>query len=66
MSMGTGNDNNNDSEKIDKYLELSSELKKLWNKRATVIPISVGALGRVHKELYKNERNWKSVEKSRP
>ncbi len=31
-------------EKIDKYLDLARELKKLWNMRVTVIPIIVSAL----------------------
>ena len=31
--------------KLDKYVELNRELKKLWNMKVTVIPIVVGALG---------------------
>ena len=33
-----------ESEKIDKYLDLSRELKKLWNINVTVVPIVVGAI----------------------
>ena len=32
-------------EKKDKYLELSKELKKLWNMQVTIIPIVIGAFG---------------------
>ena len=34
-----------ESEKIDKYLDLARERKKLWNIRFKVIPIVVSALG---------------------
>ena len=42
-----------ESEKIDKYLDLARELKKLWNMTVTVVPIMVGALGTVPKGLEK-------------
>ena len=38
-----------ESEKIDKYLDLARELKKLWNVKVTIIVI--GALGTVPKDL---------------
>ena len=34
-----------ETEKKDKFLDLARELKKLWNMKATVIPIVIGALG---------------------
>ena len=37
-------------ETINKYLYLARELKKLWIMRVTVIPVVVGALGRLGKE----------------
>ena len=37
--------------KWDKYLDLARELKKLWNMKATIIPIAIGALGTVTKGL---------------
>ena len=40
-----------ENEKIDKYLNLARELRKLWNMRVTVIPGEVGSLGTVPKEL---------------
>ena len=39
--------------KKDKYLELARESKKLGNMKVTVIPIAIGALGTVTKELVK-------------
>ena len=40
-------------EKKVKYLDLTRELKKLWNMKAAMIPIVIGALGIVTKELVK-------------
>ena len=34
-------------EKRDKYVDLTSELKKLWNMKVTIIPIGIGAIGTV-------------------
>ena len=42
-----------ESEKKHKYYDLARELKKLWNMKATVIPILIGALGTVIKGLVK-------------
>ena len=36
-----------ESEKKDKYLNPVQELKKLWSKKVTVIPIVIGALGTI-------------------
>ena len=40
-------------EKRDKYLDLARELKKLWNMKVTIIPIAIGAFGKVTKGLLK-------------
>ena len=40
-------------EKKDKCLDLSRELKKLWNMQVTIIPIVIGAFGTVTKGLLK-------------
>ena len=40
-------------EKIEKYLDLARELKKLWNMKMTVVPLVVGALGTPAKALEK-------------
>ena len=37
-----------ESKKRDKYQDLARELKKLWNMKATVIPIVIGALGTIY------------------
>ena len=36
-----------------KYLDLARELKKLWNKKVTLVPIVISALGTVTKGLLK-------------
>ena len=33
-----------ESEKKDKYLDLARELKKLWNMKVTIVPITKGLL----------------------
>ena len=40
-------------EKLDKYLDLARELKKLENLKGTVIAVEVGALGKISKNLKK-------------
>ena len=40
-----------ESERIYKYLDLAWELQKLWNMKVAVIPIVIGALATVTKEL---------------
>ena len=40
-------------EKKDKYLDLATELKKLWNMKVTIVPIMIGALGTITKGLLK-------------
>ena len=42
-----------ENKKMDKYLDLARELKKLWNMIVKVIPIGVGALGTVPINLEK-------------
>ena len=38
-------------EKRDKYHDFARELKKLWNMKVAIIPIVIGALGTVTKQL---------------
>ena len=40
-------------EKMDKYLDLTRKLKKLWNMKVTIVPIVIDALGTVTKGLLK-------------
>ena len=42
-----------ESEQKDKYLDFARELKKLWNMKATIVPIVIGALGTITKGLLK-------------
>ena len=43
-----------ENEKKDKYLDLARELKKLWNMKVTIVPIVIGALGKITKGLLKD------------
>ena len=45
----------------DKYLDLVRELKKLWNMKVTAIPIVIGVLGTVTKELAQGLEDWSRV-----
>ena len=45
--------NLNKSEKMDKYRDFASDLKKLWNTKVTIIPIVIGALGIITKGIIK-------------
>ena len=40
-------------EKKGKYLEIAWELKKLWNMKVTIVPIVIGAFGKLTKGLLK-------------
>ena len=40
-------------EKKDIYLDLTRELKKLWNMKVTIVPIVIGAFGTITKGLLK-------------
>ena len=46
-----------ENEKMDKYLDLARELKKIWNMKVKVIPIVIGTLGTVTKSLEKSLEN---------
>ena len=39
--------------KKDKYLDLARELKNLWNRKVTIVPIVIGALGTITKGILK-------------
>ena len=43
-----------ESEKRDKYLDPTRELKKLWNMQVTIVPIVIGALGTLTKGILKD------------
>ena len=42
-----------ESEKKDKYLDVVRELKRFWNMKMTIIPITRSAFGTVIKGLFK-------------
>ena len=42
-----------ESEKKDKFLDLTRALKKLWSMKVTIVPIVIGALGTITKGLLK-------------
>ena len=46
-----------ESEKKDKYIDLTRELKKMWNMKATFILIIIGALGIDTKGLIKERED---------
>ena len=47
--------NMKESEKIDQYLDLASRQKKLWDMRVAMIPVVIGPLGTVPKDLEKRQ-----------
>ena len=53
LSRRTTEKNLKECEKKDKYLDLARELKKLWNMKATIMPIVIGAFGTITKGLLK-------------
>ena len=40
-----------ENEKRDKYFDLAGELNELWSMKVTVIPVIIGALGTIPKDL---------------
>ena len=43
-----------EQEKIEKYQHLKVEVERLWERKATVVPVVIGALGAVPKGLTKH------------
>ncbi len=62
MSYNNNDNNNNnnlkESEKKDKYLDLARELKKLWNMKVTVIPITIRVHVSTTKGLIQGIEDW--------
>ena len=46
-----------ESEKRDKYIDVTRELKKLWNMKVTFILIIIGALATITKGLIKGRED---------
>ena len=43
-------------EKISKYQDLKIEIEILWEKQATVVPVVIGSLGAIQRDLRKHLR----------
>ena len=46
--------NQKEVEKITKYQNLKVEVERLWEKKATVVPVVIGALGAIPRDLVKH------------
>ena len=46
--------NQKEVEKITKYQDLKVEVERLWEKKATVVPVVIGALGAIPRDLVKH------------
>ena len=46
--------NQKEVEKITKYQDLKVEVERLWEKKATVVPVVIGALGAIPRDLIKH------------
>ena len=49
----------------DKYLDVASELKMLWNMKVMIVPIVIGAYGTITKGLLKGLEDAKYKRKQR-
>ena len=49
--------NHKEVEKITKYQDLKVEVERLWKKKATVVPVVIGALGAIPEDLVKHLKN---------
>ena len=45
--------NQKEVEKITKYQDLKIEVERLWEKKATAVPVVIGALGAIPRDLLK-------------
>ena len=41
-------------EKISKYQDLKIEVERLWGKKATVVPVVIGTLGAIPRDIVKH------------
>ena len=51
---GDGRINQREVEKISKYQDLKVEVERLWEKKATVVPVVIEALGVIPRDLVKH------------
>ena len=53
---GDGRIEEKELEKISKYQDLKIEIERLWEKQATVVPVVIGSLGAIPRDLRKHLR----------
>ena len=53
---GDGRIEEKELEKISKYQDLKIEIERLWEKQATVVPIVIGSLGTIPRDLREHLR----------
>ena len=53
---GDGRIEEKELEKISKYHGLKIEIERLWEKQATVVPVVIGSLGAIRRDLMKHLR----------
>ena len=53
---GDGRIEEKELEKISKYQDLKIEIERLWEKQATVVPVVIGSLGVIPRDLRKHLR----------
>ena len=53
---GNGRIEEKELEKIRKYQDLKIEIERLWEKQATVVPVVIGSLGAIPRDLKKHLR----------
>ena len=54
--LGDGRIEEKELEKISKYQDLKIEIERLWKKQATVVPVMIGSLGAIPRDLRKHLR----------
>ena len=53
---GDGRIEEKELEKISKYQDLKIEIERLWEKQVTVVPVMIGSLGAIPRDLRKHLR----------
>ena len=53
---GDGRIEEKELEKISKYEDLKIKIERLWEKQATVVPVVIGSLGAIPRDLRKHLR----------
>ena len=56
MAVGDGRIKEKELEKVSKYQDLKIEIERLWEKQTTVVPVVIGSLGAIRRDLWKHLR----------